>query len=83
MEPGGDKDDHERKIYYRGAKPTLPFKFQVPTKHTHFFIVEYSDDLGSKIQHRYGDIYAVIPLLKSCSDVVMDWIIYSDLRLTT
>ena len=82
----GIEGEHERrKINRRNARRTLPFKFQVPTKHTHFFIVEYSDDLGWKDQHCYADIYmyVVLPLLKSCSDVVMNWIIYSDLRLST
>lgn len=77
------KGDHESKINHRGPRHTLPFKFQVPTKHTHFLVVEYSDDLGWKNQHCYGDTYVVLPLLKSCSNVVMDWIIYGDLRLTT
>ena len=75
--------EHERrKINRRNARRTLPFKFQVPTKHTHFLMVEYSDDLGRKNQHCYGYMYVVLPLLESFSDMVMDWIIYGDLRLT-
>ena len=67
MEPEGD---HERKMNRRGTQRTLPFKFQVPTKHTQFFIVEYSDDLGWKNQHCYGAMHVWCYL---CSRVALTW----------
>ena len=72
------------KVNHTGVQHTLPFKFQVPTKHRHFFVVEYSDDLQRKDQRCTTPIGLVIlPLLKSCSNMIMNWIVYGNLTLTT